>query len=218
MIDILSALFILIMMEGILSVDNALALAVIVKHLPEEQQKKALVYGIWGAYAFRAIALLLGVFLIKLWFIKLAGALYLLHMAYVHFFGKEDEGETSNDSSKGFWRTIIAVELADIGFSIDSIVATLGVSDSFWVLFTGGCLGILMMRYCASIFIKLLKKYPEFENTAFVLIALIGAKLLLTVFNIHIPELMFYGLMGATFFGTFALHKIKVTGEQTNEM
>lgn len=217
MIDILSALFVLVMMEGILSVDNALALAVIVKHLPEDQQKKALVYGIWGAYAFRAIALLLGVLLIKLWFIKLAGALYLLHMSYVHFFGKESEDETKNDSSKGFWRTIIAVELADIGFSIDSIVATLGVSDSFWILFTGGCLGILMMRYCASIFIKLLKKYPEFENTAFVLIFLIGAKLLLTVFGINIPELVFYGLMGITFFGTFLIHKTK-REEQPNEM
>lgn len=67
----------LILLEGLLSADNALVLAVMVKHLPKEQQKKALFYGILGAYLFRFLAIGLGTFLIKFTLVKVLGALYL---------------------------------------------------------------------------------------------------------------------------------------------
>ena len=43
----------LVILEGLLSGDNALVLAVMVRHLPREQQKRALRYGIWGAFGFQ---------------------------------------------------------------------------------------------------------------------------------------------------------------------
>jgi predicted tellurium resistance membrane protein TerC len=66
----------LVILEGLLSADNALVLAVMVKHLPPEQRKKALFYGLLGAYVFRFIAIGVGVFLIKLWWVKIIGAAY----------------------------------------------------------------------------------------------------------------------------------------------
>ncbi|MCJ2389054.1 hypothetical protein HZI63_09385, partial [Limosilactobacillus fermentum] len=54
----------LVLMEGLLSADNALVLAVMVRHLPVKQRKKALFYGLLGAYAFRFVAIGIGVFLI----------------------------------------------------------------------------------------------------------------------------------------------------------
>ena len=66
----------LIILEGLLSSDNALVLAVMVKHLPPKQRKKALFYGLLGAYTFRFVAIGLGVFLIKLWWIKIIGRIF----------------------------------------------------------------------------------------------------------------------------------------------
>lgn len=201
----------LIIMEGLLSADNALVLAMMVKHLPEKQQKKALTYGIWGAYLFRFIAIGLGTYLIKIWWVKLVGALYLLHMVYAHFRNKvqDDNINVEKVNSKGFWATIISVELMDIAFSIDSITASLGVSNKVWVLFLGAIFGILMMRGVAKIFVTLIERVPELEHGAYVLIAVIGIRMVLELVHIEIPEVIFYGLLVTIFGGTFVLHKIK---------
>lgn len=127
----------LVLLEGLLSADNALVLAVMVKHLPKEQQRKALFYGILGAYLFRFLAIGLGTFLIGFWEVKALGALYLFYIAYKGLFkGGGEEGETKNKGTS-FWRTVLLVELMDIAFSIDSVVAAFGLSNQVWVLFLG---------------------------------------------------------------------------------
>jgi len=202
----------LIIMEGLLSADNALVLATMVGHLPHKEQKHALMWGLGGAYLFRFIAIGVGTYLIKLWFIKLIGALYLLHMVYGYFKnkGKEEEQEIK-PVNKGLWATIASVELMDIAFSIDSVTASLGISDKVWVLFLGAVLGILMMRGVAQIFVKLLEKIPELETSAYILIAIIGIRMVLELVHIEIPESIFYGLLVSIFGGTFVLHKFKKT-------
>lgn len=202
-------IFSLIILEGLLSADNALALAVVVRHLPQNQQKKALIYGIWGAYLFRFVAIGLGVYLVHFTFVKIIGALYLLQMSFKHFFmnNNDDKGEVKSIKAN-FWRTVLTVELMDIAFSMDSILAAFGVSEKVWVLFIGGMLGILMMRGVAQLFLALLEKYPELESTAFILIALIGGKLMGSAFGFHLDELVFFSLMAAVFVGTIILHHI----------
>src|SRR5436305_1057297 len=90
----------LVILEGLLSADNALVLAVMVKHLPPEKRKKALFYGLLGAYVFRFIAIGLGVFLIKLWWVKVLGAAYLAWLSIKYFIDKRkaiDGGEAEED-------------------------------------------------------------------------------------------------------------------------
>src|SRR5262249_42046964 len=83
----------LVALEGLLSADNAMVLAVLVLGLPKPQQRKALRYGIVGAFAFRATATLLAAYLIKLDWVKLVGAGYLLYLVYRHFGGGQTEEE-----------------------------------------------------------------------------------------------------------------------------
>ncbi len=208
----------LIILEGLLSADNALVLAVMVKHLPKEQQKKALFYGILGAYLFRFIAIGLGVFLIKIWWIKIAGGGYLLWLAISYFIKKNQEEDGVKElNTTGllvrlfgtFWATVFSVELMDIAFSIDSVIAAFGVSDQIWVLFLGGMLGVLMMRGVAQIFLALIERIPEFETTAFVLIALIGIKMVAGAFGFHVEEILFFSLLVGVFLLTFLVHSIK---------
>lgn len=190
----------LVLMEGILSCDNAIVLAVLVRHLPAEQHKKALTYGMIGAYAFRVVAILIGTYLIKFWQLKMLGGIYLLYLTLKHFLGDEDA--EIKDGVKGFWLTILTVEAMDIVFSLDSILAALGISSNPWVLLIGGCLGILMMRLAAVLFIKLLNNFPELNHTAYVLIAMIGAKLLLSCIGSEVPDALFIPALLSVFGGT----------------
>ncbi|MET3209662.1 UNVERIFIED_CONTAM: YkoY family integral membrane protein [Paenibacillus sp. PvR008] len=90
MVSSIAIIVMLVIMEGLLSVDNALVLAVMVGHLPKEQQKKALFYGLIGAYAFRFIAILLGTLLVKIWWIKLVGGAYLMWLVVKYFIDKNN--------------------------------------------------------------------------------------------------------------------------------
>ncbi|WP_462413342.1 TerC family protein [Neobacillus sp. Marseille-QA0830] len=199
---------ILIVLEGLLSADNALVLAVMVKHLPKDQRKKALFYGIFGAYFFRVLAIGLGVTLINIPWIKIIGGHYLLWIVLQNFVKKGDGEEEVQSKAKGFWRTVVTVELMDIAFSMDSIIAAFGVSDQEWILLLGGVLGILMMRGVAQLFLALIEKVPEFETTAFLLVAIIGVRMIVSAFGVHMDERIFFSLITITFFATFVFHYI----------
>ena len=189
MLESVAVVFWLILLEGILSVDNALILAIMVSILPREQQKRALTYGIWGAFIFRIIAVLLALILIKLWWLKFLGGGYLLYVAYKGLYGHGLDPKSARTAS--FWGVVLQVELLDIAFSIDSILAGVALSEKSWVVITGGILGIVIMRFAASFFIKLIDKYPALKKSAYILVAIIGAKLALSVWW-HVPEWLFF--------------------------
>ena len=83
----------LIIIESLLSVDNAAVLATMVMDLPEKDRNKALKYGIWGAYIFRGLAMIFASVLLKFWFLKPLGGLYLLYLVYGYWKGKQTETE-----------------------------------------------------------------------------------------------------------------------------
>src|SRR5919109_1120589 len=142
----------LVLLEGLLSADNALVLAVLVLGLPRRQQRKALRYGILGAFTFRILAVLLAVHLIQVGFVKLIGAIYLLYLSYKHFFARG--GTQARRRIKpaapwlglsSFWATVVKVELTDIVFAVDSILVAVAMSPKTWVVISGGLLGIVTM-------------------------------------------------------------------------
>src|SRR5262245_29149639 len=140
----------LVLLEGLLSADNALVLAILVLGLPKTQQRQALRYGILGAFFFRIVAILLAVHLIKVGFVKLIGAAYLLWLSYNHFFGRRGEGESRRTIRPAtawmglspFWSTVVKVELTDLVFAVDSILVAVAMSRKEWVIISGGILGI----------------------------------------------------------------------------
>lgn len=193
--DIVAIIF-LVFLEGLLSFDNALALAAMVRHLPAQQQKKALYYGMFGAFLFRFLALWFVVFLMENVWVKFIGGGYLLYLSAQFFFSDEDDEDPWKRVGKGLLGTIIYVELTDIAFSVDSILAAVAVSEKVWVVVTGGIFGIIMMRFAASAFIKLIAKYPNLERSAFLLVGTVGTKLIIEGFKI--PWVDFHNWSTAT--------------------
>jgi YkoY family integral membrane protein len=185
---VLMAVLWLVFLEGLLSADNALVMAMMVRQLPRAEQKRVLRYGMYGAFAFRLVAVALAYLLLRFWPLKVLGGLYLLYLAVSHFLGKSQEeefGQSTRAFGGGFWGAVVSVELADIAFSLDSILAAvvaadklpLGPTGRYCVVVVGGILGILTMRYVASYFIILLEKYRGMEPAAYGLVAWIGLKL-----------------------------------------
>ncbi|NRD80493.1 TerC family protein [Bacillus sp. BRMEA1] len=224
----------LVILEGLLSADNALVLAVMVKHLPKNKRKKALFYGLLGAYAFRFIAIGLGVYLIELWWVKAVGAAYLAWLSIKYFIdkrkgsdGEEEEAEGMNQQGALvrlfgiFWGTVVMVELMDIAFSVDSVLAAFGVSNEVWILLLGGMLGVLMMRGVAGVFLALIDRIPELETTAYILILIISIKMFLEVFfHYELPSLYFFIILLFTFGATFIVHFLnkKKTGAEEKQL
>jgi YkoY family integral membrane protein len=176
----------LVALEGLLSADNAMVLAVLVLGLPKREQRLALQYGIVGAFAFRTLATLLAVYLIQLGWVKLAGAAYLLYLTVRHF-AQSGGGEarrvprvaTPILGLTAFWATVVKVELTDIVFAVDSILVAVAMSTKLWVILTGGILGIVMMRVVIGKLLTIVERYPPLVDGAFVIIAWVGIKLLL---------------------------------------
>jgi len=128
-------LLLLIAIEGLLAADNALVLAIMIKHLPEKERKKALFYGLAGAFVFRFASLFVISFLVDVWQVQAIGALYLLFIAVNHIVrrlivnkGEEKNKEAEEKKQSGFWGTVFKVELADIGFAVDSILAAVALA------------------------------------------------------------------------------------------
>jgi YkoY family integral membrane protein len=181
--DLALVLF-LAFLEGLLSIDNAIVLAMMAKPLPRNQQRKALTYGLAGSVVFRLAALALASRLIAWPLAKIVGGCYLLFVAgKFAFFGREEEKKPKKATSRNFWKTVVMIEMMDIAFAVDSILAAVALTPKFWIVFTGGMLGVVMMRFAATLFIAILRKFPRFERTAYELVALIGLKLLVDSFR-----------------------------------
>ena len=181
---------ILVLLEGLLSADNALVLAMMILGLPRPEQRKALRYGLGGAFAMRIAATLLAVYLIRMSWVKLAGGLYLLYLAYSHFFhggGTETRRRVRPAAPwlglSPLWATVVKVELVNLAFSIDSILVAVAMSRKIWVVLSGGLLGIVAIRVVVGQLLAIVRRYPALVDGAFVIIAWVGVKLLIEFLN-----------------------------------
>jgi tellurite resistance protein TerC len=173
----------LVLIEGLLSVDNALAIAAMASHLDEKQRAKAMNIGYIGAYGFRLVALLFASWIIHNHWVMLIGALYLVWLMCAHFAGQaemgEDEGEAVNVHHRTFASTIAMISLMDLSLSVDNVVAAIALSPKdLWPVYVGVTIGIIALRLVAGVAIKMIAKYPVLEHTAFILIGYVGLLLL----------------------------------------
>lgn len=192
----------LIVIESLLSIDNAAVLATMVMDLPVDQRKKALKYGIIGAYVFRGICLVLATWITKIWWLKPIGGFYLIYLSLNYFRAKltpqKEEDTLKKTESKlykntlgmfgPFWATVILVEVMDLAFSIDNVFAAVAFTDKIVLICIGVFIGILAMRFVAQGFVKLMEKYPFLEAAAFIVILVLGVKLSISAWTHFAPN------------------------------
>ena len=179
-------IFTLFFLEGILSIDNALAIAIIVKPLAKEKQLKALFIGIISSIILRGAGILSASYLIQLFFIQIIGGFYLLYLSITHLKVKKKSEKIKVTS---FLKTVLLIEMTDFIFAIDSILAGLAFIDTharfpklppkIWIVYVGGILGIVFMRFCTKFFVILIEKFKRLEIAAHLIIGWVAIKLLL---------------------------------------
>jgi tellurite resistance protein TerC len=171
----------LIVIEGLLSIDNALIIATMAAHLPEDQRKKAVTVGILGAYVLRGLALVFAATLIANPWLKVLGSLYLVYLMFSNLGGTKHDAQHQAGKSD-FWMTVINIELVDLTFALDNIVTAVALSNQLWVLITGVFIGMAAMRLMSNVFVGLVEKYPILKSAAYLLVGYIGADVLLEEF------------------------------------
>ncbi len=212
----------LIFLEGILSIDNAAIIGALVSPLPDHeeipwpgkleslgkflhpflgfQRTAALRVGLLGAYLGRGLMLFMASFLIHNSWIKLIGAAYLVHLAFdsiEDMSGSEgdEDGNGNPIVTKTFWSTVLTVEIMDLVFSIDNVVAAVSLSKMLWVVMLGVAIGILTMRFAAGLFSYAVEREPILKNAAYILVLTIGIELILEqVWSVEISDLVRFGI------------------------
>ncbi len=223
--DVISIIIQLIFLEGILSIDNAAVLGAMVSKLPADkptpypkslhflqaftdkyfgmQQKAALKVGLLGAYAGRGLMLFLAAWVINNPILKLFGAIYLIKLAFEYLAGdgnaNDEEAFALNHQSTTFWMVVLNVELADLAFSLDNVVAAVALSNKLWIVMIGVAFGIITMRFAASIFTWLIAREPVLATGAYLVVLNIGVELILSDFwHIEIGAWLKFGISVAT--------------------
>jgi YkoY family integral membrane protein len=192
--DLLSIL-VLFVLEGILSVDNAVVLGILARRMPEAWRNRALSYGLGGAFIFRLIAVIAANWLLRVGWLRVIGGAYLLYITGRYFFGKDrmhtlKPAASPNHHAVSFWYDVATIELTDITFALDSVLAAIAlvsggnsspqwhIHPKLWVIMTGGMLGVIMVRFAAAGVVHLLDRFPRLEPAAHLLVCLVALKLL----------------------------------------
>ena len=206
----------IVLLEIVLSIDNAAVLSTMVGQLPKSEQKKSLTWGILGAYLFRGVALLFATVLIKLIWLKVVGGLYLVYLAIKSLSYQSDTKEKHTlklPFLNTFWSTVVMVEFMDIIFSIDNIFSAVAFTSNFWVICLGVFIGILAIRFATTKMIELVKKIPVIEKIAFIVIGVLGIKLVLSSFfpqlTTEVVDLLFSLLTLVAFATPVVISKLK---------
>lgn len=211
----------LIFLEGILSIDNAAVLGALVSPLPSDigipwpapltnigkrvgpllghQRMAALRVGLLGAYLGRGAMLFLASLLINNTWVRLVGAAYLIRLAFDELGDLTPDEETEEERYKAlhpsFWGIVFTVEIMDLIFSIDNVIAAVSLSNQLWVVLLGVGIGILMMRFAAGIFSYAVIREPVLKQAAYILILNIGLQLILEgLWGVEISDLIRFAI------------------------
>lgn len=191
-VEVYLILLVLVVLEAVLSADNAIALAAIAKSVKDPQlQKQALNIGLVGAYVLRIALIFAATWVIQYWQFELLGAMYLLWLVFNYFY--TSEGEDDEERTLGFesvWQIIPTIAITDLAFSLDSVTSAIAITEDTWLIVAGGTIGIVILRFLAGLFIRWLQEYTYLEDAGFITVGFVGLRLLLKVWlpDYLIPE------------------------------
>lgn len=214
-LDTVFLLLVLIALEAVLSADNAIALAALVQGIPDlKHQQRALNFGLVAAFVLRITLILTATWVIQFWQFELAGAAYLLWLAYKYFSSPEDEQHHHHGLDlKSLWQVIPLLAITDLAFSLDSVTTAIALSEERWIVLTGGVIGIIVLRFMAEIFIRLLKEYTHLQDAGYLTVTLVGLRLLLRVFDSQfvLPDWLMLAMISLCFAWGFSQRNLPET-------
>ncbi len=201
-------LLILVVLEAVLSADNAIALASITQTLEDPVvQRRALNLGLVIAYILRMLLIVTATWVVKFWQFQLLGAAYLLWLVFKYFSSPEEEQHHNLGASfSSLWQIIPLIAITDLAFSLDSVTAAIAVSEQIWLILIGGTIGIITLRFLAELFIRWLKEFSHLEDAGYITVGFVGLRLLIKALlpNLAPPEWLMMLAIAAVFIWGFS--------------
>lgn len=180
----------IIVLNGLLSMDNALVIAAMASKLPQHQQSRAIFLGIALGAILRLIALFFIAFIISNVYVKLLGGGYLIYICIKFFWDRLRAGDDDGHEHAGkdtFVSALIAITLADVAFSVDNVVAVAAITSKLSVLIPGMAIGIAIMAFATKLINDfLLVRYKLLEHVAYIIVGFVG----LVIYFEHLHELI----------------------------
>ncbi len=217
--EILTLLPILVILEILLSADNAIALASLTKSLSNsEDRARALNIGIIISLILRIFLILLSAFLLKYLLLRIFAGMYLIYLFFSNVILKskisseeEIQDDNINFNKINFFKVVALLSITDLAFSIDSITTAVAISDQYILVVTGAIIGVIALRFTSEIFLRLIEYFTRLEMAGYVAILIVGSKLILNTIFIEsfLPDFYFYILILISFVWGFSEKKVK---------
>lgn len=194
----------------LLSLDNALVIALVARGLPLHQQRKGIIYGTAAAIALRLIFGLLGAVALEIWFVRALGGIWLVWVAIGLLFDEADDDD-GDVKARTLFSAMITIGLADMGMSLDNVLALAALAEGnvafIWI---GVLLSIPMVMFGAEVARMIVNKYPFLVWIGAVFLGYVAGKLLGEDPALHhyLPQLKNYW----QFTGYLAAFVVLITG------
>lgn len=174
--------FKIIMIDLLLSGDNAVVIALACRNLPAAQRKKGIMYGVGGAIGLRIVLTFFAVSLLALPYLKLVGALLLLWIG-VKLILPEDEGhgEGNIKAEANLWGAVKTIIIADFVMSLDNVLGVAAAAHgNVWLLVFGLLVSIPMIAWSSQLVLKLIDRYPFIIYAGGALLGYVAGEMLVT--------------------------------------
>ncbi|MDY6440300.1 TerC family protein [Enterococcus avium] len=183
-IAILSKILSIIVLNLVLSGDNAVVIALATRKLPASSQNKAIVIGTAGAVVLRILLMLIAIELLTMPYVKIIGAILLFYIAYDLL--KTNEEETEVKSETTLLSAIRTIIIADLVMSLDNVLAIAGVADGHFMLAgLGLIISIPIVIFGSQVILKLMDRFPWLIWVGALLIAYTAGSMLVEDHFIH---------------------------------
>jgi YjbE family integral membrane protein len=167
----LAALLQIMLVNIVLSGDNAVVIALAARNLPTHHQKKAILLGSGGAIVLRILLTVVAVELLKIPFLQSLGGLLLVWIA-VQLLVEEDSGEDVKEVGSDLYAAVKTILIADVVMSLDNTLAIAGVAKGNWtLLIIGLALSIPLIVVGSTVIMKMMDRYPVIVYIGAALIA-----------------------------------------------
>ncbi len=149
----------IILINIVLSGDNAVVIALASRSLPPSQQKKAILFGSIGAIVLRIVLTFFAIYLLSLPYLKLAGAALLLWIGVGLLTGDDDGPELEGHSN--LMAAIKTIIVADLVMSLDNVIGVAAAAHGDIVLLIIGLvISIPLIIYGSTLILKLMNRFP----------------------------------------------------------
>jgi YjbE family integral membrane protein len=175
-----SALLAIILIDLVLAGDNAIVIALAARNLPTHLQKKAIVWGTFGAIAVRAVMTVGVVWLLKIPGLMLVGGLGLLWIAY-KLLADQGEKEHTGPVASTFWGAMKTIVIADALMGVDNVLGVAGAAHgSFDLVVIGLLVSVPIVVYGSTIVLKLVERFPIIIKLGAAVLAFTAAKMIVS--------------------------------------